>query len=346
MGQAWRLDSRSLEMRILSGVQPSGTLHLGNFYGAIDQHIQLQNTTGRPEDAFYFIANFHSLTTIHDAARLRDLTRDVALDYLALGLDPNKATFFRQSDVPEVCELTWLLSCCVGKGLLERAHSYKDKIARGIEPTMGLFNYPVLMAADILIYRSTVVPVGKDQQQHVEMAQDMAQSFNAAFGKEVFLRPEWRFSQAPTLLGIDGAKMSKSYNNTIPIFLPEGLTEKKIFRTYFAPIKTDSKTVEDPKDPQDTLMTLYRAIAPAAAAEFEPVYTRGGVGYGEIKQRICKAYIERFTPATERRARIAADPDYVEGVLEQGAKRAREVARQVMAEAREAAGIVVARGTH
>ncbi|MET0595148.1 MAG: tryptophan--tRNA ligase, partial [Polyangiaceae bacterium] len=157
-------------MRVLSGVQPSGTLHLGNYYGAIQQHIELQGPPGKPEQAFYFIANFHTLTTVHDAKRMRELTRDVAVDYLTLGLDPTRATFFRQSDIPEVCELTWLLSCCVGKGLLERAHSYKDKVARGLEASMGLFNYPVLMAADILIYRSTIVPVGKDQQQHVEMA--------------------------------------------------------------------------------------------------------------------------------------------------------------------------------
>lgn len=333
-------------MRILSGVQPSGTLHLGNYFGAIEQHIQLQEQSKRPEDAFYFIANLHSLTTIHDAPRLRQLTQDVALDYLALGLDPNKATFFRQSDIPEVCELTWLLSCCVGRGLLERAHSYKDKVARGLEATMGLFCYPVLMAADILIYKSNVVPVGKDQQQHVEMAQDMAQSFNAAFGREVFVRPEWRFSQAPTLPGVDGAKMSKSYNNTIPIFVPRGMTEKQIFRTYFASIKTDSRGVDDPKDANDAVMTIYRTIAPAEASEIEPNYVKGGVGYGEIKQRICKAYLARFEPFTARRAELAADTNYVEGVLEQGAARARDIARTVMAEAREAAGITVSGHTH
>ena len=333
-------------MRVLSGVQPSGTLHLGNYFGAVEQHIQLERQSVRPEDAFYFIANYHSLTTIHDAPRLRALTRDVALDYLALGLDPNQATFFRQSDVPEVCELTWLLSCCVGRGLLERAHSYKDKVQRGIEATMGLFCYPVLMAADILIYKSSVVPVGKDQQQHVEMAQDMAQSFNAAFGREVFVRPEWRFSQAPTLPGVDGEKMSKSYGNTIPIFLPENMTEKQIYKSYFASIKTDSRGVEDPKDPNDVPMTIYRAIAPDEAAEFEPVYVRGGVGYGEIKQRLHKAYVARFGPFTERHRDLAKDPSYVEGVLEQGAGRARAVARVVMSEARDAAGLAVASRTH
>jgi tryptophanyl-tRNA synthetase len=333
-------------MRILSGVQPSGTLHLGNYYGAIQQHIELQELSGKPDDAFYFIANYHSLTSIHDGARLVELTRDVALDYLALGLDPKRATFYRQSDVPEVTELTWLLSCCVGRGLLERAHSYKDKVARGLEATMGLFCYPVLMAADILICKSTMVPVGKDQQQHVEMAQDMAQSFNAAFHRDVFVRPEWRFSKAPTLPGLDGEKMSKSYGNTIPIFLPEGMTEKQIWKTYFASIKTDSKGVDEPKDPGDTLMTIYRLLAPAEAAEFEPVYVKGGVGYGELKQRLHKAYVAKFGPYTDKRRQLAADPTYADGVLDDGAKRSREVARRVMVEAREAAGITVGAATH
>ncbi len=333
-------------MRILSGVKPTGNLHLGNYFGAMQQHVDLQPAGEQPEQAFYFIANFHTLTTVHDGARLRELTYDVAVDYLALGLDPKRSTFFRQSDVPEVCELTWLLSCCVGKGLLERAHAYKDSVARGLDASMGLFNYPVLMAADILIYKSTLVPVGKDQQQHVEMTQDMAQSFNAAFGKEVFPRPEWRFSQAPIVPGLDGAKMSKSYGNTIPIFLPEGMTEKQAWKTYFAAIKTDSKGVDDPKDPNDALMTLYRLLDADKAAEVEPVYTRGGVGYGDLKKRLHAAYNERFLPLCEKRRVIAADRAYVDGVLEEGARRARAVARQVMAEARDAAGIAVAPFTH
>src|SRR5215471_2066643 len=333
-------------MRILSGVQPSGTLHLGNYYGAVQQHIELAEGADGPLSTFYFIANLHTLTTLHDGARVRALTRDVAVDYLALGLDPSRATFFRQSDVPEVCELAWFLSCCVGKGLLERAHSYKDKVARGLEPSMGLFNYPLLMAADILIYRSTVVPVGKDQQQHVEMTQDIGQSFNAAFGREVFVRPEWRFSRAPVVPGVDGAKMSRSYNNTIPIFMPDDMTEAKAFKAYFASIKTDSKGVAEPKDPNDVLMTLYRLIDPGAAEEFAPVYARGGVGYGELKQRLHRAYLDKFGPFAQKRKIIAADEAYVEGVLEEGARRARGIAREVMAEARAAAGITVAQSTH
>jgi tryptophanyl-tRNA synthetase len=333
-------------MRILSGVQPSGTLHLGNYYGAVQQHVELQNAASGPDQAFYFIANLHTLTTVHDGPRVRRLTRDVALDYLTLGLDPARATFFRQSDVPEVCELMWLLSCAVGKGLLERATSYKDKVAKGIEASMGLFNYPVLMAADILIYRSTMVPVGKDQQQHVEMAQDMAQSFNAAFGREVFVRPEWRFSRAPTVPGVDGAKMSKSYDNTIPIFAPEGMTDKQVWKTYFASIKTDSKGVAESKDPNDTLMMLYRLLDPEAAATFEPDYVKGGIGYGDVKKRLHEAYMARFGELGAKRRAIAADEAYVEGVLDEGAKRARAVAREVMAEAREATGIAVAQSTH
>jgi tryptophanyl-tRNA synthetase len=230
----------------------------------------------------------------------------------------------------------------VAKGLLERAHSYKDKVAKKAGASMGLFSYPVLMAADILIYRSTLVPVGKDQQQHVEMAQDMAQSFNAAFGREVFVRSEWHFSKVPTVPGIDGQKMSKSYDNTIPVFLPEGMTKTQAWKTYFASIKTDSKGIDDPKDPNDNLMTLYRLLDADGATEFEPIYARGGVGYGELKKRLHEAYDEKFAPLREKRRAIAADAAYVEGVLTEGAKRARAVAREVMGEVREAAGVDVA----
>ncbi len=332
--------------RILSGVQPTGTLHIGNYYGAIQQHLELQDEAKDPAAAFYFIANYHALTTIQDAEHLRGLTRDVALDYLALGLDPAKASFFRQSDIPEVAECTWLLSCCTGMGLLERAHSYKDKVARGVKPSMGLFSYPVLMASDILIYRSSVVPVGKDQQQHVEMAQDMAQSFNAAFGAEVFVRPEWRFSAGAKVPGVDGEKMSKSYGNTIPIFCPADMSSKKVFKTYFARIVTDSRGVDEPKDKDDTLMQLYRLLDPAGAEEFAPLYVKGGIGYGDLKKRLHAAYEERFGPLRERRAELAADSSYVEGVLEEGAARARAVAREVMAAAREASGLAVGAKTH
>lgn len=332
--------------RILSGLQSSGTLHLGNYFGAMKQHVELQDTVSGPDQAFYFIANFHSLTTIHDAARLRSLTQDVALDYLALGLDPTKATLFRQSDVPEVCELAWFLSCTVGRGLLERAHSYKDKVAKGLEASMGLFSYPILMAADILIYHSTLVPVGKDQQQHVEMAQDMAASFNAAMGKPVLRRPDWKFSTSPVVPGIDGQKMSKSYGNGIPLFLPDTMTEKQAWKTYFSAIKTDSRGVEDPKDPNDTLMILYRLLDPEGALAFEPLYVQGGIGYGEVKKRIHAAYNARFEPFREKRHQLERSPDTVEDVLMMGAARARAVAREVMADVREAAGIMTGAKTH
>ena len=221
--------------RILSGVQPSGELHLGNYFGAIVQHLALQHEG----DALFFIADYHALTTVQDAPRLRELTRDVAATYLALGLDPKKATFFRQSDVPEVHELTWMLEVVTGMGLLERAVSYKDKVARGIKPTVGLFTYPALMASDILIYKSNIVPVGADQVQHIEIAQDMAGSFNAAFKVDVLVRPEARLSEVPKVPGTDGQKMSKSYGNAIPIFA----TGKALKKAVNA-IVTDSK---DPK---------------------------------------------------------------------------------------------------
>lgn len=207
---------------------------------------------------------------------------------------------------------------------------------------MGLFSYPVLMAADILIYRSRLVPLGKDQQQHVEMAQDMAQSFNAAFERDVFVRPEWHFSKAPTVPGIDGQKMSKSYDNTIPVFLPEGMTKTQAWKAYFASIKTDSKGIDDPKDPNDNLMTLYRLLDADKATEFASIYARGGVGYGELKKRLHEAYDDKFGALREKRRAIAADAAYVEELLTEGAMRGRAVAREVMGEVREAAGVVVA----
>jgi tryptophanyl-tRNA synthetase len=200
-------------MRVLSGIQPSGVLHLGNYFGAMKQHLELQHE----HECFFFIANYHSLTTIQDAKRLRQLTVDVAIDYLTLGLDPAKATFFRQSDVPEVTELAWILSTVTGRGLLERAHSFKDKVAKGLPVNMGLFSYPLLMAADILIYRSHLVPVGRDQVQHIEMTQDMAGYFNSIYG-EVLVRPEPRLNETPIVPGTDGQKMSKSYGNVIELF--------------------------------------------------------------------------------------------------------------------------------
>jgi tryptophanyl-tRNA synthetase len=326
-------------MRVLSGIQSSGKLHLGNYLGAMKQHIELQHG----HDCFFFIANYHSLTTVQDPPLLRQYTLDVALDYLALGLDPNKVKLFRQSDVPEVTELAWILSTVTGKGLLERATSYKDKVAKDLPASMGLFSYPLLMAADILIYRSDSVPVGKDQVQHIEMTQDMAGYFNTTFGREVFKRPEPKLSEALVVPGVDGQKMSKSYGNAINLFDPPAETKKRIMS-----IKTDSTPVAAPKNPETcNVFALYRLMAsPDEAAALRERYTRGGMGYGEAKTMLAEVVERVLGPARERRSKLAADPVYVEDVLTTAGRRARAVARGVMADVRDACGIVVAKGTH
>jgi tryptophanyl-tRNA synthetase len=319
--------------RILSGIQPSGKLHIGNWFGAMQQHVALQDEG----DAFYFIADYHALTTVQDRALLAELVRDVALDYLALGLDPGKAAFFRQSDVPEVCELTWMLSTVTGLGLLERATSYKDKVARGIQPRAGLFFYPVLMAADILAYQSDLVPVGKDQVQHLEMARDMADAFHAAYACEVFRRPEARLTaQAAVVPGTDGQKMSKSYGNAIDLF-----AEGKALKTAVMGIKTDSRGVEEAKDPESVLVyQLYRLVAPAEKArEMAEALQRGGYGYGDAKKALLAALDEHFEPARERRRKLAADPAHVEAVLQDGGARARAEAQRTLEAVREAVGM-------
>lgn len=318
--------------RILSGVQPSGKLHLGNYFGAIRQHIALQDVG----ECFYFIADFHALTTIQDARALRENVNAVALDYLALGLDPERAAFFRQSDIPEVTELAWILSTVTGMGLLERAHSYKDKLARGIAASVGLFNYPVLMASDILIYRSNVVPVGQDQVQHIEMTRDMAGYFNTTWGKAVFPLPEARLEGAPVVPGTDGKKMSKSYGNTIDIFA-EGAELKKAVMG----IVTDSTPVEAPKDPdKDNVFALYALLAtPAEKEALAARYRAGGLGYGDAKKLLIAKIDETFGPARERRKELARQPERVEAVLQAGAARAGAVARETMRDVRTAVGI-------
>ncbi|MEO8432579.1 MAG: tryptophan--tRNA ligase [Acidobacteriota bacterium] len=317
--------------RILSGVQPSGKLHLGNYFGAIRQHIALQDEG----ECFFFIADFHALTTVQDPEQLRGLVRGVALDYLALGLDPDKAAFFRQSDVPEVTELSWILSTVTGMGLLERAHSYKDKIARGIAATAGLFGYPLLMAADILIYRSNLVPVGQDQIQHIEMTRDMAGYFNQTW-KKVFPLPEARLDRAPVVPGTDGKKMSKSYGNTIDIFA-EGAQLKKAVMG----IVTDSTPVESPKDPEkDNVFALYALFAsPEERDALASRYRAGGLGYGDAKKMLIAEIEKRFAPARERRRELERDPSTVDAVLARGARRAGDVARETMREVREAVGL-------
>ncbi|MCK4659633.1 MAG: tryptophan--tRNA ligase [Phycisphaerae bacterium] len=324
-------------MRVLSGIQSSGKLHLGNYLGALKQHVELQHGN----KCFFFIANYHALTTVQDAERQRMLTRDVALDYLALGLDPHQAALFRQSDVPDVCELTWILSTVTGRGLLERAHSYKDKISKGIAPSMGLMCYPILMAADILIYDSDIVPVGRDQVQHIEMAQDMAGYFNNTYNCEALKRPEPRLNEAFIVPGIDGQKMSKSYGNTIDLFDSPKAVRKRIMS-----IKTDSTPVEAPKHPEqcNVFAILKLMASPEEVEEIAAAYRKGGLGYGTVKKRVVELFEEHFGPARERRAELAADPDLVEDVLVDGAKRARAAAAQVMARVRDACGLMTARG--
>jgi tryptophanyl-tRNA synthetase len=326
---------RTAAVRILSGVQPSGELHLGNYFGAIQQHLALQ----REGEAYYFIADYHALTTVQDAARLRELTREVAATYLALGLDPSVATFFRQSDVPEVHELAWMLSCVTGMGLLERAVSYKDKVERGLRATVGLFTYPALMAADILIYDAKLVPVGEDQKQHVEMTQDMAQSFNVAFQCQALLRPEHRLSAVPKVPGTDGQKMSKSYGNTIPIFA-SGKALKKAVNA----IVTDSKDPKlEPLDPDGChAFAIFGLFAsPEERAELARRYRedRTFPGYGVTKKAIIDAMEARFGPARERFEALKRPGSELDDVLREGARRARAVAQATLARCREATGL-------
>ncbi len=322
-------------MRVLSGIQSNGKLHLGNYLGAMKQHIELQHE----HECFFFIANYHSLTTVQDPDLLREYTRDVALDYLAMGLDPKKVCLFRQTDVPEVTELAWILSTVTGKGLMERATSYKDKVAKGLTPSMGLFTYPILMAADILIYRSDWVPVGKDQVQHIEMAQDMAGYFNQTFGREVLKRPEPRLNEALIVPGIDGQKMSKSYGNTINLFDPPEETRKRIMS-----IKTDSTPVEAPKNPAlCNVFAIYQLMArPEEVTTLAERYRRGGMGYGEAKKLLAEVVERLLAPARERRQKLIDHPDEVENVLVTSARKARAVAQQVMAEVRDACGLLTA----
>ncbi len=319
-------------MRILSGIQPSGRLHVGNYFGMMEPAIRLQNEG----EAFYFIADYHSLTTVHDPAELRANVRDVAVDFLACGLDPNKATFFRQSDVPEVTELSWLLSTVTPMGFLKRCHSFKDKTERGMEATHGLFAYPVLMAADILIYDSEVVPVGEDQKQHLEVTRDIALKFNNRYG-EVFVIPKSRIRDDKAKVpGLDGQKMSKSYGNTIEIFGEQKPTRKKIMS-----IVTDSTPVEAPKNPEGSIIVdLYRLVASEdEVATMETDFRAGGTGYGDLKKRLFEALWDHFEPMRQRREELLAAPDYVETVLREGAERASASARPTLERARKACGI-------
>jgi tryptophanyl-tRNA synthetase len=321
-------------MRILTGLQPSGKLHVGNYFGAMEPAVHLQDQG----EAFYFIADYHAMTTTQDPAALRENVRELAIDFLACGLDPRRAVFFRQSAVPEVNELAWILSTVCPMSLLAKCHSYKDKTAQGIAPHHALFAYPVLMAADILLYDSNKVPVGKDQKQHLEVTRDLAVKLNESFGEGTVVLPEPIIREDTAVVaGLDGRKMSKSYGNTLPIF-----GEEKPLRKLIMKITTDSTPVEAPKPVENsTILALYKLFA--SEADYQAMvadHERGGIGYGDFKKRLADAYWDFFAPMRERRQRILEDPAYVDRVLADGAQRAREEAAKVLQRVRRAVGLV------
>jgi tryptophanyl-tRNA synthetase len=320
-------------MRILTGLQPSGKLHVGNYFGAMEPAVRLQEKG----EAFYFIADYHAMTSSQDPAALRENVRELAIDFLACGLDPARAVFFRQSAVPEVNELAWILSTVCPMGLLAKCHSYKDKIAQGIAPNHGLFAYPVLMAADILLYDSNQVPVGRDQKQHLEVTRDLAVKLNETFGEGTVILPEPIIrDDTAVVVGLDGRKMSKSYHNTLPIFGDEKPLKKLIMK-----ITTDSTPVEDPKPVENsTILALYKLFA--SGGDYQAMvddHGNGGVGYGDFKKRLAEAYWDFFAPMRARRAEILADPGYVDRVLADGTARARDEAAKVLDRVRRAVGL-------
>jgi tryptophanyl-tRNA synthetase len=319
-------------LRVLSGIQPSGRLHIGNYFGAIRQHLQMQ----AQHECYYFIADYHALTSNPAPQAVAEYTLSVAMDYMALGLNTEKTVFWRQSDLPEVTELTWLLSCITPMGLLQKCVSYKDKVAQGLSPNHGLFAYPVLQAADILIFQSDLVPVGADQKQHIEVTRDIALRFNNAYG-EVFKIPEdYIIPSVAVVPGTDGRKMSKSYGNTIEMFEPEKSVKSKVMK-----IVTDSTPVEAPKNPEtENVFALLKLFAsPEELAEWDRRYRAGGTGYGEAKKRLAELIIEHFKPYRQKRAELESNPDLVDAMLRQGAERARAVATKTLLAARRAVGL-------
>jgi len=319
--------------RILTGIQPSGAFHLGNYFGAMKPLVELQDRG----QVFAILVDLHALTSVRDAATLRENTRRAAIDFLACGLDPERSVFFRQSDVLEHAELMWILSVVTPLGLLERAHAYKDKVARGLPASAGLFTYPILMAADILLYDADIVPVGKDQKQHLEIARDLAGKMNEAYGADLMKLPEPEIAEeVATVPGLDGQKMSKSYGNTIEIFMEEKALRKRVMG-----IVTDSTPLEAPKDPEgSSIVELYRLFAsPGQLEEMKAEFRRGGTGYGTFKQRLHEAIWDHFAPMRERRAELLKDPDEVDEILRRGAERARAVAGETMERVRTAVGL-------
>jgi tryptophanyl-tRNA synthetase len=322
--------------KILSGIQPSGDLHIGNFFGMMKSMIEYQKS----HELYCFIVNYHALTTVHDGSKLGKGTLDAAMDFLSLGLDPKKSIFWIQSDIPEVLELTWILSTITSMGLLERAHSYKDKIAQGLSPNHGLFAYPVLMAADILLFQAEVIPVGKDQKQHIEMTRDIAISFNHQYG-ETFTLPEPQINEDLSVIpGVDGRKMSKSYDNTIPIFLPEKQLRKRIMS-----IQTDSTPMAEPKDPNKcNVFSLFKLFAsPKEIALLAENYARGGYGYGDAKKELFEKINEFFAVYREKRESLNNDRDLVLDILKEGATKARTKAAKTLELVREKTGLAYQR---
>ena len=319
-------------MRVLSGIQPSGKLHIGNYFGAMRQHLQLQ----AENEGFYFIADYHALTSNPRPEDIRKRTLDVAMDYLSLGLNPEKTVFWRQSDVPEVTELAWILSCVTPMGLLQRCTSFKDKVEQGLSPVHGLFAYPVLQAADILIFDSNLVPVGQDQKQHIEVTRDIAVKFNAMYGETLVLPDELILKSVAVVPGIDGRKMSKSYDNTIEIFESEAGIKKKVMR-----VVTDSTPVEAPKDPDtcNAYALLKLVASPEELAQWRQRYLTGPMGYGEVKKRVVELLQEYFRPYRQKRQELENNPDYVEKVLTDGARRARAIAAKTMRRVRDVVGL-------
>jgi tryptophanyl-tRNA synthetase len=319
-------------LRVLSGIQPSGRLHIGNYFGAMRQHLQLQTEN----DCFYFIADYHALTGNPAPADIAQYTLDVTMDYIALGLDTEKTVFWRQSDVPQVTELTWILSCITPMGLLHRCVSYKDKVAQGLSPNHGLFAYPVLQAADILIFKSELVPVGADQKQHIEVTRDIAMRFNNSYGEILTVPQEYIIESVAVVPGIDGRKMSKSYENTIEIFEPEKSVRKKIMR-----IVTDSTPVSQSKDPDKcNVFALLKLVAsPDELDHWENRYRSGGMGYGEVKKRLAELIVDYFKPFREKRTELEGNIDYVRQILANGAERARAIASKTLADVRKAVGL-------
>lgn len=319
-------------MRVLSGIQPSGSLHLGNYFGMMEKMIAYQEQ----EELFCFIANYHAQTSVSDGKTLSRGTLEAAANFLALGMDPDKSTFWVQSDVPEVQELSWILSNFTPMGLLERCHSYKDKVAQGGKPNLGLFSYPVLMTADILLFQSNKVPVGKDQKQHLEVARDIAIKFNNEYG-DVFAIPEPEIDDnVATIPGLDGQKMSKSYGNTIDLFLDEKALRKQVMRIVTAPIP-----VEDPKDPDAcNVYKIYRLFLNKSQDEtLRQRYQAGGLGFGEVKQELFEIIRDTFVPYNERRNDLLGDLDGLRKVLEEGAEKARSVAWKTLRKVRKKTGL-------